>query len=167
MPHRWWSLSVARFSLWIRESPWPKPDPGAGGAALDVAPRFNTALLTLFAGIALLLAAIGIYGLIAYSVAQRTPEIGVRIALGATRADVMRMVIREGMSLGATGIIVGLCGAYGFTRLLRTMMFGIGVTDSLSFGMAAAGIAFVVLLATFVPVLRATRISPVAALRYE
>jgi putative ABC transport system permease protein len=79
----------------------------------------------------------------------------------------MRMVVREGMSLGAVGIVIGLCGAYAVTRLLRTMMFGIGVTDTLSFAVAATGIAFVVLLATFVPVLRATQISPVVALRYE
>jgi putative ABC transport system permease protein len=130
-------------------------------------PRFDTMLLALFAGIALLLAAVGIYGLIAYSVAQRTHEIGVRIALGAARADVVRMVVRQGASLAAIGIVLGLGGAFALTHLLKAMLFGIGVTDALTFLAAPAGMMLVVLLATFLPALRATRISPVAALRYE
>lgn len=130
-------------------------------------PRFNTMLLGLFAGIALLLAAVGIYGLIAYWVAQRTHEIGVRMALGAARADVMRMVVRQGASLAAIGIVIGLGGAFALTRLLKTMLFGIGVTDALTFVAAPLGIMLVVLLATFVPALRATQVSPVIALRYE
>jgi putative ABC transport system permease protein len=130
-------------------------------------PRFDTMLLALFAGIALLLAAVGIYGLIAYSVAQRTHEIGVRMALGAARADVVRMVVRQGASLAAIGIVLGLGGAFALTRLLSTMLFGIGVTDAVTFAAAPLGIMLVVLLATFVPALRATRISPVVALRYE
>jgi putative ABC transport system permease protein len=136
--------------------------------ALSVSqPRFDTMLLALFAGIALLLAAIGIYGLIAYSVAQRTHEIGVRMALGAAQADVVRMVIRQGAGLAAIGIVVGLGGAFALTRLLKAMLFGIGVTDPLTFLAAPLGLLLVVLLATFLPALRATRISPVVALRYE
>jgi len=136
--------------------------------ALSVSqPRFNTMLLALFAGIALLLASVGIYGLIAYSVAQRTHEIGVRMALGAARGDVIRMVVRQGATLAAIGIVLGLGGAFALTRLLKTMLFGIGVTDSLTFAAAPLGMMLVVLLATFVPALRATRISPVVALRYE
>ena len=130
-------------------------------------PRFDTELLSLFAGIALLMATVGIYGLIAYSVAQRTHEIGVRMALGAGRADVMRMVVRQGLSLAAIGIVLGLSGALALTRLLKAMLFGIGVTDALTFACAALGMTLVVTLATLVPALRATRISPVAALRYE
>jgi putative ABC transport system permease protein len=130
-------------------------------------PRFDTMLLALFAGIALLLAAVGIYGLIAYSVAQRTHEIGVRMALGAAPPDVLRMVVRQGASLAAIGIVLGLGGAFALTRLLKTMLFGIGVTDALTFAAAPLGIMLVVLLATFLPALRATRISPVVALRYE
>lgn len=130
-------------------------------------PRFNTMLLSLFAGIALLLASVGIYGLIAYSVAQRTHEIGVRMALGAARADVVRMVVRQGASMAAIGVVFGLGGAFAVTRLLKTMLFGIGVTDALTFVAASLGMILVVVLATFVPALRATRISPVAALRYE
>lgn len=138
--------------------------------ALDLSvsqPRFNTMLLGLFAAIALLLAAVGIYGLIAYSVAQRTHEFGVRMALGAARADVVRMVIRQGMSLAVAGILLGLGGAFAMTRLLRTMLFEVGVTDVTTFAIAPLGMLFVVLLATFLPALRATRISPVVALRYE
>jgi putative ABC transport system permease protein len=130
-------------------------------------PRFDTLLLALFAAIALLLAAVGIYGLIAYSVAQRTHEIGVRMALGAAQSDVVRMVVRQGASLAAIGIVIGLVGAFALTRLLKTMLFGIGVTDALTFTAAPLGIMIVVLLATFVPALRATRVSPVVALRYE
>jgi len=136
--------------------------------ALSVSqPRFDTLLLSLFAGIALLLASVGIYGLMAYSVAQRTHEIGVRMALGAARADVVRMVVREGASLAVFGIVLGLGGAFALTRLLKTMLFGIGVTDTLTFAAAPVGLLLVVLVAAFVPALRATRISPVAALRYE
>jgi putative ABC transport system permease protein len=130
-------------------------------------PRFDTMLLGLFAGIALLLAAVGIYGLIAYSVAQRTHEIGVRMALGAARSDVVHMVVRQGARLAAIGILLGLGGALALTRLLKTMLFGIGVTDALTFLAAPLAMMLVVLLATFIPAFRATRISPVVALRYE
>lgn len=130
-------------------------------------PRFDTILLALFAGIAVLLAAIGIYGLIAYSVAQRTHEIGVRMALGAERTHVLQMVLRQAASLAAIGLLLGLGGAFALTRLLKTMLFGIASTDGLTFAAAPFGMMLVVLLATFLPALRATRISPVIALRYE
>jgi len=130
-------------------------------------PRFDTMLLALFAGMALLLAAVGIYGLISYSVAQRTHEIGVRMALGAAQADVVRMVVGQGTSLAGIGIVLGLGGALVLTRLLKTMLFGIGVTDALTFLAAPLGMMLVVLLATFLPALRATRISPAVALRWE
>jgi putative ABC transport system permease protein len=136
--------------------------------ALSVSqPRFDTMLLVLFAGIAMLLAAVGIYGLIAYSVVQRTREIGVRMALGAARADVMRMIVRQSALLAACGIALGLCGALALTRLLRTMLFGVGVTDTLTFAFAPLGMMLVIVLAASVPALRATRISPTVALRYE
>jgi ABC-type antimicrobial peptide transport system permease subunit len=122
-------------------------------------------LLALFAAIALLLAAVGIYGLVAYSVAQRTHEIGVRMALGAARADVMLLVVHQGVSLAAIGIALGLGGAFALTRFLRTMLFGIDVTDALTFAGAALGMMLVVVLATVIPALRATRVSPVVALR--
>jgi putative ABC transport system permease protein len=138
--------------------------------ALDLSvsqPRFDTMLLSLFAGIALLLAAVGIYGLIAYSVAQRTREIGIRMALGAAQADVVRMVARQSAGLAAIGIGLGLGGALALTGLLKTMLFGIGAADALTFLTAPAGILLVVFAATFLPALRATRISPIVALRYE
>ncbi len=130
-------------------------------------PRFNTTLLALFAAIAVSLAAVGIYGLIAYSVAQRTHEIGVRIALGAARSDVVAMVVRQGISLAAIGIVLGLAGAFAITGLLKSMLFGIGATDTMTFAAAALGIVIIVLLATLVPALRATRVSPVLSLRCE
>lgn len=130
-------------------------------------PRFDTMLLALFAAIALLLAAVGIYGLIAYSVAQRTHEIGVRMALGAERSDVLRMVVRQGAALAVVGIALGLGGALALTRLLKTMLFGVGITDGPTFLAAPLALLLVVLAAALVPALRATRISPVVALRYE
>jgi putative ABC transport system permease protein len=138
--------------------------------ALDASvsqPRFNTMVLALFAVIALVLAAVGVYGLIAYSVAQRTHEIGVRMALGAARGDVVRMVVREGVSLAAIGVAAGIVGAFALTRLLKAMLFGITVTDTLTFVAAPLAMLIVVVLATCFPALRATRISPVRALRYE
>ena len=152
-------LALGRF----REQPEGQVLPAHGGGPTTVAGRNPV----LFAAIALLLAAVGIYGLIAYSVAQRTHEIGVRMALGAARADVVRMVVRQGARLAAIGIALGLGGALALTRLLKTMLFGIGVTDALTFAAAPLGMMLVVLLATFVPAIRATRISPVVALRYE
>jgi len=136
--------------------------------ALSVSqPRFDSMLLSLFAGIALLLAAVGIYGLIAYSVAQRTHEIGVRMALGAARADVVRMVLHQGARLAAAGAVIGLCGAFLLTRLLRSMLFEIDVTDAATFAVAPAALMLVVFAATLIPALRATRISPLTALRSE
>jgi putative ABC transport system permease protein len=130
-------------------------------------PQFNTLLLAVFAGIAVLLAAVGIYGIIAYSVAQRTHEIGVRMALGAARGSVLRMVIRQGAGLAAIGVGVGLAGAFVLTRLLSTLLFGVSTTDPLTFLAAAAGLVLIALAASLVPARRATRISPVVALRYE
>ncbi len=138
--------------------------------ALDAAisrPRFNTVLLGLFAAIALSLASIGIYGLIVYSVAQRTHEIGVRIALGAVQSHVILMVVRQGVSLAGVGIAIGLAGAVVLTRFLETMLFGVEVTDTLTFVVAPFAILLVVLLATLIPALRATQVSPVIALRCE
>jgi ABC-type antimicrobial peptide transport system permease subunit len=130
-------------------------------------PRFNALLLALFASIALGLATVGIYGVTAYMVAQRTHEIGVLMALGAAQAEVVRIVIAQGASLAAIGIVIGLGAALALTRLLSTMTFGVGVKDAFTFGASPLAILLVVLLATFVPALRATRISPVIALRDE
>ena len=130
-------------------------------------PLFDTVLLAAFALVALLLAAVGIYGIIAYSVAQRTHEIGVRMALGAGQGSVLGMVIRQGASLALIGILLGLSGAFALTRLLSNLLFGVSSTDPLTFAAVALGLLAVALLASFIPARRATRISPVTALRYE
>ena len=135
---------------------------------LDVAePRFHTAILGIFAATALLMASVGIYGLIAFSVARRTQEIGVRIALGARPGDVLRLVVRQAATLAVVGIAFGLAGSLALTRLLQTMLFGTSATDLFTYTLVPAVLFGVVLLAAAVPARRATRISPVVALRYE
>jgi putative ABC transport system permease protein len=129
--------------------------------------RFTMLLLGIFAGVALLLAAVGIYGLIAYSVTQRTQELGIRIALGAQRRDVLRLVLRHGTRLTLLGLALGIAAALGITRLLASLLFGISATDPLTFAGVAALLAFVALLACFIPARRATRVDPIVALRYE
>ena len=120
-----------------------------------------------FAVIALALAAVGVYGVISYAVSQRTQEIGVRVALGAQRADVIRLVVRDGALLGGVGIAIGLAGALGVTRFLRTMLFGISPFDLLSFGGVAALLTAIALVASYVPARRAAKVDPVEALRYD
>jgi putative ABC transport system permease protein len=130
-------------------------------------PRFELVLLMAFGGIANLLAVIGIYGLVAYSVAQRTREIGIRVALGAQRADVRRMVLLEGAVLAVSGISIGLLGALALTRVLRTLLYETAPTDPATLAFVAVTILFVVLLATLIPAQRAAQVSPNTALRYE
>jgi ABC-type antimicrobial peptide transport system permease subunit len=124
-------------------------------------------LMTSFGCAALLLAAIGIYGLMAYSVQQRTQEIGIRLALGAGPADVRRMVIFHGMRLTAAGVTVGLAAAFGLTRLLAALLFGVKASDPPVFIGVAAALSVISLLAVWLPARRATRIDPISALRYE
>jgi putative ABC transport system permease protein len=130
-------------------------------------PRFLTMLLTLFAGVALVLAAVGIYGVISYSVAQRTGEFGIRMAMGASQADVRRMVLGQGLILGAVGVVVGAAGAALLTRLIRGLLFGISSFDPLTFVVMAAVLTAVTLAACWAPARRATRVDPMVALRYE
>jgi predicted permease len=129
--------------------------------------RFSMFLLGMFAGIAALLAAVGLYGVMAYSVAQRTREIGIRMALGASRTDVVKMVVRQGMVLAGVGVGIGLIAAYGLTRLMETLLFGVGARDLTIFGLIAAGLVVVAAVACFLPARRATRVDPLVALRYE
>jgi putative ABC transport system permease protein len=133
-----------------------------------VAPqRFTTLLLAGFAALAAGLAAIGLYGVIAYMVTQRTREIGIRMALGASHTTVMRMVIRQGMALAVIGIAIGLAASFALTRLLESMLYGTSTTDPVTFVAIAILLAAVALAACFIPALRATRVDPMAALRYE
>jgi putative ABC transport system permease protein len=130
-------------------------------------PRFNTILFTIFAGAALVLAAVGLYGVMNYSATQRIHEIGIRMALGATRQDIMRLVVGHGMVLTLIGIGVGVAASYGLTRVMQAFLFGIGATDAITFISVSALLIFVALVANYLPARKATRVNPVIALRYE
>ena len=136
--------------------------------AESVAPeRLNLTLLSLFAGIAFVLAIVGIYGVMSYSVTQRTHEIGIRMAIGASRADVFKMILGHGMKLTLIGVGIGLVGAFALTRLMATMLFGVEPTDATTFGTIAVLLVSVALLACFIPGRRATKVEPTISLRYE
>jgi len=136
-------------------------------AASIAARRFNMVLLGLFAGIATILSAVGIYGMLSYSVAQRTREIGIRMALGARRVDVMKLVLRNGMILALSGVVIGLGGAFALTRLMTTLLFGVTPTDAVTYTIVSVSLLAVALLACLVPARRATKVDPLVALRYE
>jgi predicted permease len=129
--------------------------------------RLSMVLLGVFAGLALLLASLGIYGVMSYSVAQRSRDLGVRMALGAARGSVLGLVMRQGMVLVALGIAVGLVGAFALTRLIASQLYAVKPTDPATFAIVAALLAGIALLATFIPALRATRVDPVVALRED
>jgi putative ABC transport system permease protein len=131
------------------------------------APRFYAAALGTFAGVALVLAAIGLYGLLSYSVAQRTREIGVRMALGAPRRGILALVLGQGAVLGSVGVVAGLAGAFGVTRYLSSLLFGITPLDPATFVAVALVFAGVALFASYVPARRATGVDPLVALRSE
>src|SRR5262249_4796521 len=129
--------------------------------------RFLLLLVGLFAAAALALAAVGIYGVVAFSVARRTQEIGIRMALGAERSDVLRLIVGEGAQLAVVGVAIGIGASFAITRLLSSLLFGISATDPITFAGVAALLSFVALLASYIPARRAMRLDPNAALRYD
>lgn len=130
-------------------------------------PRFNTTILSLFAALGLLLASIGIYGVLAYSVAQRTHEMGIRMALGANPADVLRLVVKDGVTVAALGVLVGVAVALPATRVLAALLYGVQSWDAMVFASVAATLSGVALAAAYLPARRATRVDPMVALRPE
>lgn len=131
------------------------------------APRFQLVLLLVFAGIALALAIIGVYGVVSYSVTQRTQEIGIRVALGARAGDVIQMVLQEAVLLAGVAVVLGLSGAFALTRLLQSLLFEVTPTDPVTLGVVATAVLFVAVTSAFVPARRAVRVNPMIALRHE
>ena len=130
-------------------------------------PRFNMMLLAVFAGVAMVLAAVGIYGILSYAVAQRTHEIGVRMALGAQATDVLKLVVGHGLKLTLVGVALGLGAAFAVTRVMESLLFEVSATDPVTFTAIALLLVGVALVASFIPARRATRVDPIIALRYE
>jgi putative ABC transport system permease protein len=129
--------------------------------------RITLILLGLFSALALVLAAIGIYGVISYSVAQRTHEIGIRMALGAPRAGVLRMILAQGAKIAGAGVVIGIVASFGLTRLMANLLFSVSSADPLTFAAVAMLLMLVALIACYIPAHRALRVDPVIALRYE
>jgi putative ABC transport system permease protein len=131
------------------------------------APRFYALMVAVFAGLALLLAAVGIYGVMAYSVAQRRAEIGVRLALGAAERQIFSLVLGDTLKLTGVGVLIGTAAALAVSRSMQSLLFGVGQADPVTYGLTALALVIVALAASYVPARRATRIDPLTALRTE
>jgi ABC-type antimicrobial peptide transport system permease subunit len=129
--------------------------------------RFTRLLLGTFAGLALVLAGVGIYGVVSYTVTQSTHDIGVRMALGANRRDVLGAVLKDAMSMAGAGIVLGAATAFAATRVMKDLLFGVSATDPLTFGAVALLLGGVTLVASYIPAVRATKVDPIVALRFE
>ena len=129
--------------------------------------QFNSLMIGIFAAVALLLASIGIYGVMAFAVSQRTREIGIRMALGARKADVLKLVVANGMRLAFTGLAIGLVASWLLTRFIASLLFGVKPTDPLTFSVVSLCLLSAAFLACYLPARRATRVDPLEALRYE
>jgi len=136
-------------------------------ASANARPRFTLVLLATFAAVALVLAAVGIYGVISYAVSRRTHEIGVRVALGASPSAVVRLIVAQGMRVVTVGVVIGLAGALLASRLMTQLVYGVRVTDPMTYVGVAALLGAVALVASYIPARRATRIDPLAAMRTD
>ncbi|HEY7547479.1 MAG TPA: FtsX-like permease family protein, partial [Blastocatellia bacterium] len=163
-------IGSLREQIWSVDKDLAIADPTTMKEALakSVAPeRFSMLLLTVFAALAMALAAVGIYSVLSYSVTQRAHEIGVRMALGARGGDVIRLVVAHGMKLTLAGIVLGVGSALALTRLMKSLLYEVSVTDPLTFILIPVVLAGVALAASFIPARRATKVDPIVALRYE
>lgn len=129
--------------------------------------RFSVVLLAIFAGVALVLAAVGIYGVVSFSVTRRTQEIGVRMALGARRGDVLRMVVGRTLAMTVSGVVIGLAAAFALTRVIGTLLYGVSSTDPFVFSGVSVLLTALACLAGYFPARRASRVDPLVALRHE
>jgi predicted permease len=163
-------ISSIRDEVWVVDKEQPVTEVKTMDQYLDdsVSPRrFNAMLLAIFASLALVLASVGIYGVMAYSVTQRTHEIGIRVALGAQSSQVIKLVIGRGMSLVLVGVMIGLAGALALTRVMTSLLYGVSATDPTTFAVVAALLVAVALIACYIPARRATKIDPMVSLRCE